>query len=476
MKPNPGPDSNDLIDTPSDFQQAVSWLVLIAIGASTLMSALDGSVVNIVLPVINRSLGGEVASVEWVVVIYLLVLSGLLLTFGRLGDLKGHKLVYIVGIVTFMIGSALCGFSNTIFALVAFRGVQAVGAAMVQANSPAIITKSFPGAQRGQALGIVATMTYIGLTIGPSLGGFLTDQFSWRSVFFINIPIGIIVFWLSVRYIPDHRSPQSKDHFDLPGALSFTSSLVFLLLALNQGHALGWNSPIILALLISAGLLFGTFIILEFRSTSPMVDLRLFSNRVFSTSVISAILNYICIYSILFLLPFYLIQGRGYTPAHAGAILTTQPIVMAIVAPLSGTLSDRKGTRLFTVAGMLLLASGLFLLSRLDGHAPTLQILIALGIVGLGTGTFISPNNSALMGAAPKRRQGTAAGIMATARNMGMALGVGVAGAIFTTLLGDHGVDETAALFSTIHISFLITAFLALIGALITGIPARSNP
>ena len=148
---------------------------------------------------------------------------------------------------------------------------------------------------------------------------------------------------------------------------------------------------------------------------------------------------------------------------------------MAIVAPLSGTLSDRKGTRVFTVTGMLLLAMGLFFLSRLNGHAPTIQILIALGVVGLGTGTFISPNNSALMGAAPKRRQGTAAGIMATARNMGMALGVGFAGAIFTTFLGNNGISETAALYSTIHTSFLITAFLAFIGALITGIPHRAN-
>jgi EmrB/QacA subfamily drug resistance transporter len=470
---NPGSAASRKLEHPNSTNHASNMWVLVAIGASTLMSALDGSVVNIVLPIINRTLGSEIAAVEWVVVIYLLVLSGLLLSFGRLGDLKGHKPVFITGLVVFIAGSVFCGLSQTILTLVLFRAIQAIGAAMVQSNSPAIITKTFPGTQRGQALGIVATMTYIGLTIGPSLGGFLTDQFSWRSVFFINIPIGILVLYLSSRFILELPTSQPTEKFDIPGAITFTGGLVLLLFALNQGHSLGWGSPAIIGLFFSSILLFGIFIVIERRSPSPMVDLSLFTNRLFSASVSSAILNYICVYSIIFLLPFYLIQARSFSTAQAGMLLTTQPIIMAIIAPISGTLSDRKGTKVFTFLGMLLLALGLFLLSRLDHQSSLTEIVISLGVVGLGTGAFISPNNSALMGSAPKNRQGTAAGIMATARNSGMALGVGFAGAIFTTTLGSHGINENVALYATIHISFLLTAVIALIGALITAIPSR---
>ena len=465
MNPSPNSEPPKVIDRNNFYYQSAKWWILIAVGTSTFMSALDGSVVNTILPVINRNLGSGIAAVEWVVITYLLVLSGLLLSFGRLGDLRGHKKIFIVGLVTFIVGSTLCGFSVSITTLVLFRGIQAVGAAMVQANSPAIITKNFPGSQRGQALGTVATMTYLGLTIGPFFGGWLTQQFSWRAVFFINIPIGLFVLWLSNHHIPVHKPSQPTRIFDFPGALTFTTGLVVLMLALNQGHSLGWSSPMIIALFLCSVLLFGTFVYIEQRSTSPMISLNLFKNRTFSASTLSAIFNYFCIYGILFLVPFYLIQGRNLSPAQAGLLLTMQPIIMAILAPISGTLSDRIGTRYLTVSGMLLLALGLVLLSGLDNQTTKFQITLALGVVGLGTGIFISPNTSALMGSAPKHRQGTAAGILATSRNLGMVLGVGLAGAIFTTVLSEF--DETAAINLTLKINFIVTAGVALLGAII---------
>jgi EmrB/QacA subfamily drug resistance transporter len=467
MNSSSNPGEHDLSKQASADSYPLKWWVLVAIGISTFMSALDGSVVNTVLPVINRSFGSSIAAIEWVVTIYLLVLSGLLLSFGRLGDLRGHKSVYMLGFAVFLIGSGFCGFSRSALNLVFFRAIQALGAAMIQANSPAIITKGFPGAQRGQALGMVATMTYLGLTVGPSFGGWLAEMVSWRVVFYINIPVGLLAFWLSLRFIPNDRPTLSKEQFDLLGAITFTSGLVLLLFALNQGHALGWFSPIILGLIISAVFTLVLFIRTELRSPAPMLDLRLFRNRIFSASVSSAIFNYICLYSIVFLLPFYLIQGRGFTPSQTGLLLTAQPIIMAIVAPISGSFSDRIGTRLPVVAGMLTLAFGLILLSRLDGQSSHDQIALALGVAGLGTGTFISPNNSALMGAAPRNRQGIAAGILATARNLGMVLGVGLAGAIFTTILGNLGTKNSPAVFAAIHITFLVTAVFALMGAVI---------
>lgn len=449
--------------------------MLLAVGVGTFMSALDGSVVNTVLPIISRAFGSDVATVEWVVTVYLLVVSGLLLSFGRLGDLRGHKSVYVSGFGVFVLGSALCGLAPTVAALVAFRTLQALGAAMLFANSPAILTANFPPSQRGQALGLQATMTYLGLTVGPSLGGWLTSQIGWRAVFYINVPVGLLALALSLRFIPPDTVADQREQFDLAGASTFMAGLIALLLALNQGHAWGWTSAPILGLLVLSGVLLALFLVIESRIPYPMLDLSLFRHRLFSAATASAVLNYICVYSIVFLLPFYLIQGRGLSPAQAGLLLTAQPLVMAIAAPLSGTLSDRIGSRLPSTLGMAVLAVGLVLLSRLGPTSPPGQVAAALAVAGLGTGTFISPNTSALMSAAPRHRRGIASGVLATARNVGMVLGVGLAGAIFTTVVArGQALGSATALFEAIRISLLVAAAVAVLGALVSA--ARGSP
>jgi EmrB/QacA subfamily drug resistance transporter len=437
-----------------------SWLVLVAVGTGAFMSALDGSVVNATLPVIRRALGSDVATIEWAVTVYLLVVSGLLLSFGRLGDLRGHKRIYVAGFGIFLAGSILCGLAPTAGSLVAARGLQAVGGAMLFANSAAILTANFPPERRGQALGLQATMTYLGLTTGPSLGGWLATWLGWRSIFYINVPISILAIIFSVRFIPRDPAPKQGERFDIAGAATFIAGLVTLLLALNQGHAWGWTSAPILGLLVSAIVFLALFIFIESRVASPMLDLSLFGKRIFSAAAASAVLNYICLYSITFVLPFYLIQGRGLNAAQAGLILTSQPLIMAIAAPLSGTLSDRIGSRLLSPLGMGILAVGLFLLSRLTATSPFSSVVIALAVAGLGTGIFISPNTSALMGAAPRGRQGIASGVLATSRNVGMVLGIGLAGAIFTTVLA----QGDAALFAASAAAFTAASVIALVG------------
>lgn len=434
------------------------------------MTALDTSVVNTVLPVIGKTFQSQVASVEWIVTIYLLGLSALLLSFGRLGDMRGHKNIYVLGFGVFVGSSMLCGLAPNVLTLVIFRGIQAVGAAMLAANSPAILTKSFPAEQRGQALGLQATMTYLGLTVGPSFGGWLASISGWRAVFYINLPVGMLAIWLSMRSIPNDRVHKTFERFDLFGAVVFMLALSSLLLGLNQGHNWGWGSPPILILLSVAVLLSCLFISIEHRASNPMVDLDLFRRHRFSFSAASAILNYIGVYCVIFLMPFYLIQGRMYSSAEAGLLLIAQPVVMAIIAPLSGTLSDRLGTRWLTMIGMAVLTLGLYLLSQLGPDSSIRSIVIALGVMGLGTGTFISPNNSALMGAAPRQRQGIAAGILATARNFGMVLGVGISGSIFTTII-THGAGSTTVgeasgdvFFRAIQVSFLVAAGITLMG------------
>lgn len=444
------------------------WGVLVAVGIGTFMTALDTSVVNTVLPVIGQNFNKAITTVEWVITIYLLVLSGLLLSFGRLGDMRGHKTIYLTGFAVFMAGSFFSGAAPTVNFLIISRGLQALGAAMIAANSPAILTKSFPVEQRGQALGLQATMTYLGLTAGPSLGGWLASLLGWRIVFYINLPVGVIAIWLSSRFISGDSNRTNAERFDFAGALTFLLGLGALLLGLNQGEEWGWTSLPILALLIGALVLLSLFVYIQKHAQHPMLDLSLFGNLSFSMTTASAVINYIGVYSSIFLMPYYLIQGRGFTAAHAGLILSAQPVIMAIIAPISGTLSDRIGTRAPAVVGMAVLSAGLYTLSRLDADSSILSVIGALAIVGLGTGAFISPNNSALMGSAPKSRQGIAAGILATARNFGMVLGVGIAGAVYTIVSNNGtssaGAAQSGSIFTALAMGFLVSALITLLG------------
>jgi len=459
--------------TDQSAEWANRWWVLVAVGVGTFMSALDGSVVNTLLPVLARAFGASVAGIEWVTTVYLLVISGLLLSVGRAGDLYGHKRLYIGGFVLFVAGSALCGLAWSARALIGLRVIQAFGAAMLMATAPAILTRSFPANQRGRALGAQGTFTYLGLTAGPSLGGWLASAVGWRAVFYINVPVGAVAIVLAWRVIaPDHGA-QTRERFDVVGAILFTAGLVALLVALNQGHAWGWTSAAVLVLLAVAAALLTAFVRVERHRPSPMLDLSVFADRQFSGATVSALLNYACVFAVLFVLPFLLIQGRGLDAAHAGLILTAQPIVMAIVAPISGTLSDRIGSRAPAVTGMVTLALGLAFLASVVSRGSLAMIAAGLAVIGLGVGTFVSPNNNALMGAAPRNRQGIAAGVLATARNVGMVLGVGLAGAVFTTVVARSS-SASEALVAGVRASLFTAAGVAVLGTLAAALTRRS--
>jgi EmrB/QacA subfamily drug resistance transporter len=433
------------------------WWVLLSVGISSFMAALDASVVNVILPAVQKRFDCHAADVQWTVTLYPLAISVLLLSFGRLGDLWGSRKIYISGFWLFVIGSALCGLSPTIAALVAFRCFQAIGAAMVFASAPALLTLHFPATQRGQAMGMQATMTYLGLALGPSLGGWLAEAFGWQAVFYVNVPVGAVALAAGIFFIPETPSQAHDERFDFFGAGLFMAGLGLMLVGLNRGHDWGWASwQVATTWALSAALLVA-FLVVEIRTLHPMLDLSLFRSRVFSAAVVSAVANYVCMASIAYLMPYYLIQGRGWDMRHAGAMLMVQPLAMAIAAPISGTVSDRIRSSLPSVVGMIILAVGTLLLSRLGHGASEVQMAAVFCVTGLGTGIFISPNNSALMGAAPANRQGIAAGMMATSRNVGAVLGIGLSGAFFTTGLA-QGRPPIDAIASGLHVAAVAAA------------------
>lgn len=465
-----GDSVHEAIDPPKR-RETVGVPVLLSVGLGTFMSALDASVVNTVLPVIRTAFGAPVESIQWVVTTYLLVMGGLLLTFGRLGDLRGHRRVYLAGFGFFLPASVLCGVSPSVGILIAARVLQGVGAAILVSNSPAILIGSVHPSRIGQALGLQAAMTSLGLALGPSLGGWLTDRWGWRAIFFMNVPFGLTALYLGLRHIAgDARTPPRDERFDIAGASLFIGAFLALQFALNRGNAWGWNSPSTIGLFAGSAMLGFLFLRQERNTGSPMLDLDLFRNRLFSFAAGSALLNYVCMAGILFLVPFYLIQGRGLSAARAGIFMTLQFLTFVVIAPVSGRISDRIGSRMPATAGMAVTAVGLFLLSAMDGDSPFLLTITGLVVTGVGMATFVTPNNSEMLGAAPNGRKGIASGILATARLVGLSTGIGMAGAILTGFVGHHpghGMPPDR-IYKAVHLAFMAAGSIAAGGIFLT--------
>jgi EmrB/QacA subfamily drug resistance transporter len=438
----------------------------LAVGA--FMGPFDTNIVNSMLPVLNQEFQVGISTTQWILTINMLIQSSLMLSFGRLGDMRGHKLVYVSGLMVFMLGALLCGLAPTAELLIAARAVSALGSSAMWSNSAAILVHSFPSAQRGRAMGLQSMMVQLGASCAPPVGGLLTTVLDWRAIFWVSIPLALVAVVLSLRFIERDRPSGRRERFDLGGAALYMFGLMAILLALSQGHLWGWISPEVFVCLSIGFALLGGFVALEPRLAQPMLDLRLFRERAFASPVLTGVVNFVCTSSIVFLLPLYLMLGRSLSPAEAGLILITQPLVMASITVLSGSLSDRIGSRLPVTLGMLLLASGLFLLSRFDAATPLPLLIATLVLNGLGVGMFNAPNSSAVMSAVPSSQRGVAAAILSTARTLGNTLGLGLAGAIFSTVLGERELTNPTYVVQAVSAAFLTASLLALVGAAIS--------
>ncbi len=459
-----------------DEEHAGKWAVLAIVAVGVFMATLDTSIVNISLPTIARyfavPLNGTVA---WVIISYLVTTAAVLLTAGRLADMVGRKAVWVVGLIVFTAGSALCGASPTLEFLIGARALQGLGGALLMAVSPAMLTSAFPPQERGRALGFSAITVALGVSVGPTLGGLITAYFSWRWIFYVNVPIGTVGIFVTLRVLTE-RLRRKPGRFDPWGAILLAIGLAGLTAALSFGQELGWYSPLLITIMVVGLVALIALPFIESRVTNPIIDLALFRNRVFLSANLSLVLNFLALFAVSFMLPFYFEQLRSFSTEQSGLLLTPLPLTIALVAPLSGSLADRIGTRWLAAVGMAIACIGLVLVSQLNTESTTWDIIWRLIFTGAGQAIFQAPNNSALLGSAPRKQQGSAAGFLATGRVMGQSVSVALAGAIFTSS-GGAAAGSALAMYpsnphlqqtfvNSFHVTFLVCASIAALGVL----------
>jgi EmrB/QacA subfamily drug resistance transporter len=409
---------------------AYKWVALTVTTIGSLMVAIDSTIVILALPNMLQDLHSNLVRMTWVIIGYLLVNTVLLLTFGRMADMFGRVRLYNLGFVVFTAGSVLCGLAQSDIMLIASRVIQGTGGAMLAANGMAIITEVFPAKQRGQAMGFNAVTWGLGSMLGPVLGGIILAVSSWRWIFLVNLPIGIIATLAAYLLLHDIAPNPRGERFDLIGALLFSGGLVCLLLGITGGIGPGWLSPGILMYFAASALLLVVFVMWERRVEYPMLDLHLFDNHQYAFSVAAAALQSLSVFAVNFLLIFYLQGVRGYSPLTAALLILPLPVVTSIVGPLSGRWADRKAGIVPATIGLAVQSLALLLLVFLRPATPYLILAVALALLGLGGGLFWSPNTSITMGASPRNRLGVASATLSTMRNLGMVFSFAIALAV----------------------------------------------
>jgi EmrB/QacA subfamily drug resistance transporter len=423
--------------------QSRRWEVLAITSVGAFMGPLDGSIVAVALPSISADLELSFGTSMWVQAAYLLTMAVLLIPLGSLADRRGRVRFYQAGIALFTVGSLLCGLSTNGAWLVGSRVVQAVGAALAVTMSTAIVTSVFPPHERGRAIGLNVMAVYLGLSVGPPLGGVLADTLGWRWIFFVNLPIGVVVLVWGWLVLPrDEVEAKERRRPDLAGAGALAAFLICLLVPLTFAPEWGWGSPRSIALLTVSAVALATLVFVESRVKDPVLDLDLLRhNRLFALSNLAALLNYMSLYGASVLTAVFLQIVQGRSAALSGWLLLSQPFMQTVLSPFAGRLSDRIGSRTPATLGMLLVAAGLAVLGAMPADAGLAQVTIGLALAGIGLAAFSAPNASAIMGSVGRNQLGAASGFLADMRVTGQALSIALLGGIAASQMGRLGAE-----------------------------------
>lgn len=422
------------------------------------------SAVGITLPVVQIELGATAVELSWVAGSYILALAAILLPVGRLADIKGRRKTFVWGTAAFIAFSLCASLAWSVSSLVVLRVLQGVGAAMILSTGVAIVTEVHPRSERGRAMGVLVACVYLGLSVGPLVGGMMTDLAGWRSVFFLSLPPGLLA-WVMARRIDGEWHPARGESFDLPGSLFYALFVICFVKGLT-----GLANPLQgLTLLGVAAVLGSLFVIRSRRLEHPLIDLTLFTaNRVFLLSSLATLINYAGTFAVGFLLSLYLQVVKGFSPMHAGLLLIVQPVVQSLLSPLAGALSDRFDASRLASLGMGLCALGLWLLYGVDAATGLWEIGAILALLGLGFACFASPNMSVVMGSVEPRHYSIASSLVATMRTFGMSLSMGISAVVFGFLLQDRQVaaQTVPEFLASMRIIFGLCAGLCVVGVL----------
>ena len=409
------------------------WVVLFAVALGLFMVVIDISILSIALPSIAGDFNASLAQVEWALIAYTLVLTGLVPVFGRISDVIGRKRLFILGVLIFGFASLLAAFSTSILWLIGARVIQAVGGGLITTNTLAIITDVFPAGKRGAAMGVQAILMSGGAAVGPTLGGFLVTHFGWASVFLINVPVGVLAAIVAAVFLPPLKSNRAREPLDWVGGVLLMAGMGTLLLGMSKGPDWGWDAPKVLILIVVGIVLLGAFLRQELRNEAPLVDLTLFKIREFATGQLAGLFATLAMATVMLLFPFYWQSLRGYSAESAGLLMMPLPATLMVVAPLAGRFSDAVGTRGIASAGLAAIMLGLFLISGITADMPVWEVLVRVTVLGVGLGMFMAPNNNAVMSAVPPNRRGIASGLLGMFRFTGQSLGVSFAGTAFAS-------------------------------------------
>jgi EmrB/QacA subfamily drug resistance transporter len=403
------------------------------------LTPFDLSAVNIALPSIGSEYAMDAIEMGWIATAYLLASGVFLVPFSRLADIIGRKRIFAAGLSIFTAASLLMVFSVSTQMIILVRLLQGLGGALIFGTAVAILTSVTPAAERGRALGIYTTAVYLGLSMGPFIGGILTEHFGWRSIFLINVPIGLFAVALILLYLKGEWADCRGEPFDTAGSVQYAATLVCIMLGFSL-----LPSAAGIVLLVAGTVLIAGFVRRQLRLPYPLLDMAMFThNRVFAYSNLAALINYSATFAVTFFLSLYLQYIKGFTPEYAGFLLVIQPVVMACCSPAAGRLSDRIDSGTIASAGMALTALGLVLLVFTGATTPISTFVVILVILGVGLGIFSSPNTNAIMGSVDKKRYGVASGTLGTMRLVGQMLSMGIAMMILAVLVGDVQITET---------------------------------